>query len=215
MNVYDSRAIRPSKNRARAWVALPVLCALSITATIAAAPKATAQSENDVFSSQSNTPSYGNYNAHAACDSTTLPQAGFKIATPVPGRDGECYWTRSEEPITTLAKPPPAPALPPHLKTAQSAPEALQLARQFYETRLDFIRRQRSEALSRFMASLTGCGVNIDCHVQTMSVFQQKQDKLSSDQTWAMGQLVDDIGKIRTHYRMPGDWPGNPFKTSP
>jgi len=39
---------------------------------------------------------YGDYDAHGACDSAALRQAGFTVAAEVPEREGECYWRRDE-----------------------------------------------------------------------------------------------------------------------
>lgn len=191
-----------------------LLTALCVFIGILDAAATSAQSEHDIFASESAKQDPGKkYDAHAACNSKTLPSAGYRNAGAVPGRNGkECYWVRSEEPITTVAKPDPAPALPGHLVGAETPSQALNLAQQFYQTRLDHIRQQRIAANQQFIATFLGCAAEVGCLHQSIRAAQQNENKLRADQILAIKRLVKDIGGIREHFGMPGEWPGNPVE---
>lgn len=146
------------------------------------------------------------YDAHASCDSKVLPKAGYKILKPVPGREGECYWVRDDQ-ITIRTKPGETSELPNYLKVAKTPSQALELAQQFHETRLDYINRQRIETTNKLGESFLKCGSDVGCLYNVISAAKSRQDQLNLDEKNSMKLIEGDVDIIREHFNLSDFWP--------
>lgn len=132
------------------------------------------------------------YVVHASCNSKTLPDAGFKIARRVPGRDKECYWVRDN------LGPGGDASLPDYAKSEESLPGAMQAARRNHETTLQKIAAQRTSDLHSFLQKIENCGASLDCQsavIEQRVAADRVLDRATNRAALDLGFDQDRIGR--------------------
>lgn len=140
---------------------------------------------------------YQGADAHAACDSKTLPRAGFRILQVVPGTNGkECYWVRD-----TRNEPDGLADTQDGGRPQAAMQRDLQAARERYQSTLRAIDEQRAASWRRFMGKLLTCGPDFDCQMAAVERRIANDRNLDAAASRAASQLNVDVDQILQRYQ--------------
>ena len=121
-------------------------------------------------------------------------------ATNRTGRDQ----TRGDQIRRDEAEPGRVANLPGYLRVAKDKDHARFLARQAYETRLEFIDRKRQDALNAYRVNMARCAGSDACVSATVAGAVRRQSQLDQEARDAAQRLSRDLQQIQDTIQLPG-----------